>query len=79
VTAGETYLVGHHEGCKVMERLCEMKALPHDNPHGPENDHRPGNAATRMTVQVATSASDTGMSAITRGLDIRAFPKLMDT
>jgi hypothetical protein len=57
VTASVVYLYGHHEGCMVMERLCEVKGLPQDQPHGPENDHRPGNGPMRMTVQMAASST----------------------
>jgi hypothetical protein len=77
VTTGASYLFADHGACEVVERLCEMKALPPDNPHGPENDHRPGNAPARMTIEVETSASDTGFSS--PGFRLSDFPKVTDT
>jgi len=56
VTGFTVLVIGYQEGCSTLEHLCEMKTLPPDNPHGPENDHRPGNAQVRMTVRIATSS-----------------------
>jgi hypothetical protein len=78
VMTGEVWVIGYHEGCSTLQRLCEMHGLPPDNPHTPENDQQPSNTKVR-TVIVEASASDTGMSAIAHGLDMRALGKLTDT
>jgi hypothetical protein len=74
VTGVTVVVIGHQEGCSTLERLCEMTALPPDNPHGPENDHRPGNAQMRMTVEVESSAADTGTSF--PGFRLSDFPRV---
>jgi hypothetical protein len=77
VGAGQAYLIGQDEACRLGERRCEVQGLPPENPHGPENDHRPSNTIMRKIAVVTSSTSATGLSA--SSLDLKNFPMVRDT
>jgi hypothetical protein len=59
VLVAESAIPSHE--CPARRFTCEIAGLPPDNPHGPENDHRP----TRPNMpgqELVASMSSTGSS-----------------